>query len=61
VKMSVAWAISVCYVKFPTQTEELIAKNDLDDFTFNKAIDKIGDSFRVEKDKKRRLKELKRK
>jgi 3-methyladenine DNA glycosylase AlkD len=61
VKMSVAWAISVCYVKFPSQTEELIGENNLDDFTFNKAIDKIGDSFRVEKDKKRRLKELKRK
>lgn len=60
-KMAVAWALSVCYVKFPEKTESLLADNDLDDFTHNKAISKIRDSFRVGKEAKERLKSLRRK
>ncbi len=61
VKMAVAWAISVCYVKFPKETEVLFTENCLDDFTHNKAIQKIRESFRVTKDAKDRLNLLKRK
>ena len=36
VKMAVAWALSVCYVKFPKETMLLLKENRLDDFTYNK-------------------------
>ena len=61
VKMAVAWAVSVCYVKFPEKTEEFLLKNTLDDFTHNKAIQKIRESYRVSKEEKERLNQWKRK
>lgn len=61
VKMAVAWALSVCYVKFPEKTERLFTENILDDFTHNKAIQKIRESYRVTKEEKERLNLLKRK
>lgn len=60
VKMAVAWAVSVCYVKFPQETESLFEENKLDDFTHNKAIQKIRESYRVSKEEKDRLNLLKR-
>ncbi|WP_428066059.1 DNA alkylation repair protein [Candidatus Proelusimicrobium volucris] len=59
-QMGVAWAISVCYVKFPAKTEEFLKKRTLDVFTHNKAISKIRESFRVNKADKDRLQALKR-
>ncbi|WP_297780928.1 DNA alkylation repair protein [Blautia sp.] len=61
VKMAVAWAVSVCYVKFPEKTEEFLLKNTLDDFTHNKAIQKIRESYRISKEEKERLNQWKRK
>lgn len=61
VKMAVAWAVSVCYVKFPEKTEDFLLKNTLDDFTHNKAIQKIRESCRVSKEEKERLNQWKRK
>lgn len=61
VKMAVAWAVSICYIKFPRETERLFTENLLDDFTHNKAIQKIQESYRVEKADKERLNTLKRK
>lgn len=61
VKMAVAWAVSICYIKFPRETERLFTENLLDDFTHNKAIQKIRESYRVEKADKERLNTLKRK
>ena len=58
--MAAAWAVSVCYVKFPEKTEVFLRKNLLDDFTHNKAIQKIRESYRVSKEDKERLKELRR-
>ena len=60
VKMAVAWAVSVCYVKFPEKTEEFLLKNTLDDFTHNKAIQKIRESYRVSREEKEELNRLKR-
>lgn len=59
-QMGVAWAISVCYVKFPAKTEEFLKEKTLDVFTHNKAISKIRESFRVGKADKERLQALKR-
>lgn len=61
VKMAAAWTISDCYIKFPEKTEKLLLQNNLDDFTHNKAIQKIRESYRVSKEDKERLNLLKRK
>ncbi|MDO5846086.1 MAG: DNA alkylation repair protein [Methanocorpusculum sp.] len=55
-KMAVAWAVSVCYVKFPEKTEAFLADCPLDDWTFNKAIQKTRESYRVSDEAKERLK-----
>ncbi len=60
VKMAVAWALSVCFVKYPAQTERYLVSNQLDDFTQNKAIQKIRESYRVGAADKERLKGYKR-
>lgn len=60
VKMAVAWAISIAYIKYPDKTQALFTQNRLDDFTHNKAIQKIRESYRVSKDVKEMLKQMKR-
>ncbi len=61
VKMAVAWALSVCFIKFPEKTMELLdGCNELDDFTYNKAIQKTIESFRVDAATKDRLRSMKR-
>lgn len=60
VKMAVAWAVSVCYVKFPEETWKYLEDNRLDDFTQNKAIQKTRESYRVSGEDKERLLLLKR-
>ena len=59
VKMAVAWAISVCYIKFPKKTMEFFKKCDLDNFTYNKSIQKIIESYRVDNKDKEILKTMK--
>ena len=59
-KMGVAWTIQVCYVKFPEQTRRLLENNHMDDFTHNKAIQKIRESYRVSREEKEELAKLKR-
>lgn len=59
VRMAVAWAISIFYIKQPELTLPLILDNSLDLFTHNKAIQKICESFRVSKEDKSYLKTLK--
>ena len=61
VKMATAWLVSICYIKFPTQTEQFLRDNRMDDFTHNKSIQKIRESFRVNREEKERLDQLKRK
>lgn len=60
-KMVVAWAVSICYIQFPVQTKAFLLKNELDDFTQNKAIQKIRESYRVSREEKEELNLLKRK
>ena len=59
-KMGVAWALQVCYVKFPEKTRTLLEHNDMDNFIHNKAIQKIRESYRVSREEKEELKLLKR-
>lgn len=60
VKMAVAWTLSVCFVEFPERTFVYLQKNDLDDFTFNKSIQKIIESHRIPFSVKQQVKILKR-
>ena len=60
VSMAVAWAISICYIKFPQKTLPHSVDNRLDDFTHNKSIQKIRESYRVSQEDKERLNLLKR-
>lgn len=60
VKMAVAWAISICYIKFPKETMKLLEKNNLDTFTYNKALQKITESYRVSKQEKDKIRKIKR-
>lgn len=60
IQMAVAWALSVCYVHFPRETESFLQRQTLDVFTHNKAIQKIRESYRVTKEDKDRMLLLKR-
>lgn len=60
VQMAVAWAVAEIYIKYPERTLEYINNNKLDNFTHNKSIQKICESFRVDKEIKEKLKLLKR-
>ena len=59
-QMAAAWALSICYIKFPEKTLEYLKVSKLDDWTFNKSISKICESLRVDKSAKTMLKCLKR-
>ncbi|WP_396335366.1 DNA alkylation repair protein [Clostridium sp.] len=52
VKMAVAWAISICYVKFNKTTLNYLKENNLDYFTYNKSLQKICESLKVSKEEK---------
>jgi 3-methyladenine DNA glycosylase AlkD len=61
VKMAVAWALSICYIKFPGKTMGYLMQNALDDFTFNKSLQKITESLRVDKETKTLIRGMRRK
>lgn len=61
VKMALAWAISVCYIYYPDRTKGFLNNNELDDFTYNKSIQKIIESNRIDREKKDELRHMKRK
>lgn len=61
VKMAIAWLISVCFVKFEEKTMIYLISNELDNFTYNKALQKIIESNRVDKDTKDLIRSMKRK
>ena len=61
VKMGVAWAMSVCFVKYPDQTMDCLKTGGLDDWTYNKTLQKIVESFRVDDETKAVVRGMKRK
>lgn len=60
VKMAVAWAISICYIKFPQKTLKYLKQNNLDNWTYNKAIQKTIESYRIDENTKDFLRKMKR-
>lgn len=59
-RMAVAWAVSVCYVKFPERTHQWLDDCSLDDWTYNKSLQKIVESYRVNDAAKREIRAMKR-
>lgn len=60
-KMGVAWTLSVCFVKYPKKTMEYLKNCTLDDFTYNKTLQKIIESYRVDDETKNIIRSMKRK
>ena len=60
VEMSVAWLISICYIKEKDKTNKYLDSNKLNDFTYNKAVQKIIESKRITKQEKNILRNKKR-
>lgn len=60
-KMAVAWLLAECYIKFPAETDIFMRETKLNSWTFNKAISKICDSYRVSAEDKDRLRKMRRK
>ena len=53
-------AVSVYFVKFPDQVMEYLKQSSLDDWTYNKALQKITESFRVDKETKKLVRQMRR-
>ena len=61
VKMAGSMARFGLLCQFPEQTKAFLCENQMDDFTHNKSIQKIRESYRVSKEEKEELNKLKRK
>lgn len=59
VQMAIAWLVSFAYIKQKEKTEKYLIQNNLDSFTQNKAIQKICESYRVNKEDKKRIQKYK--
>lgn len=60
-KMGVAWCVATAYAKYPLKTMAFMKHNELDDWTYNKSIQKMKESFRVSDEDKVILTAMKRK
>lgn len=60
VQMAIAWLVSFAYIKQKEKTEKYLLQNNLDEFTQNKAIQKICESYRVSNEDKEKMRKLKR-
>lgn len=60
VQMAIAWAISICLIKFYDKTINYLENAELDKFTYNKAIQKAIESYRITNEQKDNLRRMKR-
>lgn len=60
-KMGVAWCVATAYAKFPKETAAYLENNKLRDWTYNKSIQKMCESYRVSDEDKAYWKARKRK
>ena len=60
VKMAVAWGVSLCFIHNRDMTLDYLLSCNLDDFTYNKSIQKMTESFRVSEEDKEMLRGMKR-
>ena len=59
VQMAIAWAISICLIKYFNETIEYLKTSKLDKFTYNKALQKGIESFRISEENKKILRNMK--
>ena len=59
-RMAMAWMISICFVKFPKKTMGYLRQSRLDNWTYNKSLQKAIESLRVDKETKDMLRSMKR-
>lgn len=59
VQMAVAWAISICIIKYYSETLEYLKNAELDNFTYNKALQKGIESYRITPEQKQVLRNMK--
>lgn len=59
VQMAVAWAISICFIKYYDKTREYLKQAKLDKFTYNKALQKAIESYRISDEQKIELRKMK--
>lgn len=60
VDMALAWLVAESFIRFPDATLNFLRQNDFDDFTFNKSLQKIVESRRVDEETKTEIRRLKR-
>ena len=58
--MAVAWAISICLIKYYNQTLNFLINNSLERDVHNKAIQKALESYRISDERKNELRKMKR-
>lgn len=58
-KMAVAWAISICFVRYPAQTQQWLRQVRLDAFTYQKSLQKIIESRCVSQEAKDQIVKMK--
>lgn len=61
-KMAVAWAYSLCFIKFYEKTKEEFNKKDkktVDKFIYNKSLQKALESYRLSDEQKEELRKMK--
>lgn len=61
VQMAIAWLLAESFIKQKEKVIEYLKNNKLDNFTHNKAIQKIIDSYRVSQEEKEFVRTLRRK
>ena len=59
IQMAIAWLLSCIYIKFPNETISYLENSKLDVFTYNKSLQKINESYRVNKEEKDKIKKMK--
>ncbi len=59
VKMAIAWAISICLIKYYDKTIKYLKKAKLDDWTYNKSLQKAIESYRISDEQKEYLRKMK--
>jgi 3-methyladenine DNA glycosylase AlkD len=59
VRMAIAWAVSKYYIKYPQRTLNYLQNNMLDNETYNKALQKIIESLRVDNETKKMIRSMK--
>ena len=59
--MGISWLISISLIKYKDKTLKYLKKCKLNDFTYNKALQKARESLRVSKEDKDYYQSLKRK